>query len=148
MFKSNIEGLAAALASLEGRIRRLENMPRAVTAGANVRVSQTAGAFVVSADVPEPPRRPVVIWIDRDSTEYADPWEDVSLVEDKTQGLADALLSWFDNEAVPDPIHGDIVAGLDKNDKLVLLKVTVPRDADNARREEQARVPAVVRESS
>jgi hypothetical protein len=81
-------------------------------------------------------RDPVIIWLNSsDQDSPPNPWktgnDDGKGYEwgnDSIQDFADRLVEskYFDHPDAQQPTHGDIIAGLDKADVTVILKVTVP----------------------
>lgn len=81
-------------------------------------------------------RDPVIIWLNSsDQDSPPNPWKTGNddgkgylwgddTIQDFAQRLVDS--KYFDDENVQQPTHGDIIAGLDKGDTTVILKVTVP----------------------
>ena len=81
-------------------------------------------------------RSPMIIWLNPSENDSpANPWktggpdnEGLEWGTDSVQDFADRLKesNYFDERGVPQPSHNDIIAGLDKNDVTVILKVTIP----------------------
>lgn len=59
------------------------------------------------------------------------------------QEFADRLVesNYFDDIKVQQPMHNDLIAGLDKNDQTVVLKVVAPIPKDQATHMEQQEAP-------
>ena len=90
-------------------------------------------AFVKDLDLK---RSPMVIWLNAgDGDTPPNPWktggpdgDGLEWGTDDVQDFANRLLesNYFDQDGIPQPSHNDIIAGLDKNDVTVVLKVTIP----------------------
>lgn len=89
-------------------------------------------------------RRPIIHWIDPNSTDPVDPWEDLVWGSDSAQDFADALIDYFDNLNTADPRQGDLIGGIDKDDVLVVLRISIPVE-DSSNKFEQKEVPSLTR---
>lgn len=54
-----------------------------------------------------------------------DVWEDLDWSEDTPQDFMDKILEKevFDKDDMPPPFHGDVIAGRDKNEKIIVFKL-------------------------
>jgi hypothetical protein len=55
-------------------------------------------------------------------------WEDLDWTEDDPQDFMDKILEkkHFDENDRPPPFHGDILAGRDKNEKIIMFRLLIP----------------------
>ena len=64
------------------------------------------------------------IWLEDDV------WETLDWTEDDPQDFMDKITEKkvFDKEDMPPPFHGDVVAGRDKNEKIIIFKLLLIED--------------------
>ena len=100
-------------------------------------ITNIRGAIIDSSPA-QKPRRPIVIWID--SFGVANPWANLEWGDDTVQDFATALINFFNDSSVPEPMNADLVVGVDKEDNVVVLHITLPIDGGN--KFEQKEAPA------
>ena len=60
-----------------------------------------------------------------------DVWEDLDWAEDEPQDFMNKITAEqvFDDEDMPPPFHGDVLAGRDKNSKIIIFKLLLVEDS-------------------
>ena len=104
-------------------------------------------------------RLPMIIYLNPDDEPRddlpANPWktggnnnEGFAWGDNTLQEFADRLVEskYFDDVHVVQPMHNDMIAGLDKNDQTIVLKVVVPLDVRELN--EQAEAPEEFKEEA
>jgi hypothetical protein len=91
-------------------------------------------------------RQPIIIWINPDpqGNEPADPWKELEWGTDEPLVFAQALIPYFNDISIPEPRQGDLIGGIDKNDQLVVLRISIPIN-DPQNKFEQKEVPVLER---
>jgi hypothetical protein len=97
-----------------------------------------SGGLIDSTPVRKP-RRPIVIWIGAFPA-VANPWANLEWGDDTVQDFATALVNFFNDTSVPEPMNADLVVGVDKEDNVVVLHITLPITGGN--KFEQKEAPA------